>query len=212
MPFNAEHKAELLKLGSATVYEASGIDCFLDANFRPAWPGAEMVGRALTVSAQEGDNLALHHAIEQAEPGDVLVVDAGGAKFGFWGEVMTVAAQARGIVGLIIDGGVRDTEALEKLQFPAFSTSISIRGTGKDWAGMIGYPITLRGRVINKGDIVIADRDGVAVVPLNKYDDALELSRKREAKEQVYMEKLRAGELSLDLYNFRPLGDPLVAE
>lgn len=201
--------AELLRLGSATLYEASGQDCFLDAAFRPAWDGAEIVGRAVPVAAQAGDNLALHHGLEAAGPGDVLVVDGGGAPFGYWGEVMAAAAQARGIAGLVIDGGVRDTAQLRELGFGAFSTSISIRGTIKQWPGTIGIPITLRGRVVNAGDLVVADRDGVAILPSGEVDRILEAARARAAKEDAYMARLRAGELTLDLYDFRRLGDPI---
>ncbi len=201
--------AELLRLGSATLYEASGLDCFLDAAFRPAWDGAAIVGRAVPVSTQAGDNLALHHGLEAAGPGDVLVVDGGGAPFGYWGEVMAVAAQARGIAGLVIDGGVRDTAQLQELGFAAFSTSISIRGTIKQWPGTIGIPITLRGRVVHEGDLVVADRDGVAILPSGDVDRILDAARARAAKEDAYLARLRAGELTLDLYDFRRLGDPI---
>ena len=201
--------AELLQLGSATLYEASGLDCFLDAAFRPAWDGAALVGRAVPVAAQAGDNLALHHGLEAAGPGDVLVVDGGGASFGYWGEVMAVAAQARGIAGLVIDGGVRDTAQLRELGFAAFSTSISIRGTIKEWPGTIGIPITLRGRVVREGDLVVADRDGVAILPSGDVDRIVDAARVRAAKEEAYLVRLRGGELTLDLYDFRRLGDPL---
>lgn len=201
--------AELLRLGSATLYEASGSDLFLDPAFRPAWVGAQIVGRAVPVQAQAGDNLALHHAIAEAGAGDVIVVDAGGAAYGYWGEVMAVAAQARGIAGLVIDGGVRDTAQLEALGFPAFSTCVSIRGTGKEWSGTLGVPITLRGRVVAAGDVVVADRDGVAVLPAERYDEILAAARARAAKEDDYMARLRAGELTLDLYDFRRFGSPI---
>ncbi|GAA2944333.1 RraA family protein [Microbacterium luteolum] len=199
---------ELLRLGSATLYEASRSDCFLAPAFRPAWDGAQLVGRAYPVSAQIGDNLALHHGIEAAADGDVLVVDGGGGEFGYWGEVMTVAAQARGIRGLVIDGGVRDTAQLAALGFPAFSTSISIRGTIKQWPGAVGATITLRGRVVRRGDVIVADRDGIAVIPAERYDEVLEASRDRAAKEDAYMARLRAGETTLDVYDFRRLGAP----
>jgi len=199
---------ELLRLGSATLYEASRSDCFLDAAFRPAWEGAQIVGHAYPVSAQLGDNLALHHGIEAAGEGDVLVVDAGGGAHGYWGEVMTVAAQARGIRGLVIDGGVRDTAQLAGLGFPAFSTSISIRGTIKQWPGVLGRPVTLRGRVVHRGDVIVADRDGIAVIPSARYDEVLASSRERAAKEDAFMARLRGGESTLDLYDFRGLGAP----
>lgn len=203
-----EDTRELLTLGTATLYEASGLDCFLDPAFRPAWDGAQLVGRAVPVSAQIGDNLALHHGIEAAGPGDVLVVDAGGAPFGYWGEVMAVAAQARGIHGLVIDGGVRDTQQLAALGFPAFSTAVSIRGTIKNWPGTVGRPITLRGRVVSRGDIVVADRDGIVVFPANEYGRVLNASRARAEKEQSYLDRLRSGETTLDVYDFRQLGAP----
>lgn len=202
-------RAELLRLGSATLYEASGSDCFLDAAFRPAWDGAEFVGRAFPLSAQAGDNLALHHGIEGAGEGDVLVVDGGGAEFGYFGEVMSVAAQSRGIRGLLIDGGVRDTVQLARLGFPAFSTSISIRGTIKQWPGVLGLPVTLRGRVVHRGDVVVADRDGVAILPFERYAEILLAARARAAKEDLIIERLHAGETTLDLYGLRALGSPL---
>lgn len=201
--------AELLRLGTATLYEASRSDCFLDAAFRPAWDGAQLVGRAVPVSAQAGDNLALHHGIAAAGDGDVLVVDGGGAPFGYWGEVMAVAAQARGIRGLVIDGGVRDTVQLAALGFPAFSTAVSIRGTIKQWPGTVGLPITLRGRVIRRGDVIVADRDGVIAFPVDRYDEVLAASRERAEKEDAYMARLREGELTLDVYDFRRLGAPI---
>ncbi|WP_309128269.1 4-carboxy-4-hydroxy-2-oxoadipate aldolase/oxaloacetate decarboxylase [Microbacterium sp.] len=200
---------ELLRLGTATLYEASRSDLFLDPAFRPAWGGAQLVGRAFPVSAQLGDNLALHHGIESAGAGDVLVVDAGAGAYGYWGEVMTVAAQARGIHGLVIDGGVRDTAQLASLGFPAFSTAISIRGTIKQWPGAVGAPITLRGRVVRRGDVIVADRDGIVVIPAERYDEVLAASRERAVKEDAFMARLRAGETTLDVYDFRGLGEPI---
>lgn len=202
--------SELLEMGSATLFEASGLNCDLDPAFRPAWTGARLAGRALPVQAAAGDNLPLHWALEEARPGDVLVVDAGGAPFGYWGEVLAVAAQARGVVGLVIDGGVRDTERMRAIGFPAFSTSVAIRGTGKEWPGAIGSPVVMRGRVVNRGDLVVADEDGIVVLPSASVDDVVAAARRRVAKEDAYMARLRDGELSLDLYGFRPLGRPVV--
>lgn len=201
--------AELLAMGSATLYEASSRDLFLDAAFRPAWDGAQIVGRALPVEAAIGDNLALHWGLAAAGPGDVLMVDAGAGAYGYWGEVMAVAAQARGVAGLVIDGGVRDTRELARLQFPAFSTHISIRGTRKEWPGAVGRDITLRGRVVARGDLVVADRDGVAVIPSAEVSRVVEAARERVAKEDTYMERFRNGELTVDVYGFRALGQPL---
>lgn len=200
--------AELLAMGSATLYEASQQDLFLDASFRPAWDGAQIVGRALPAEAGLGDNLALHWAIAESEPGDVLMVDAGGGAYGYFGEVMAVAAQARGITGMVIDGGVRDTVQLARLGFPVFSTEVSIRGTVKSWPGTVGRSTTLRGRTVSRGDLVVADRDGVAVIPSADVSRVVEAARERMAKEDMYMERLRAGELTLDVYGFRGLGLP----
>lgn len=199
---------ELLAMGSATLYEAAREDLFLDASFRPAWEGAQVVGRALPAEAALGDNLALHWAIAEAEEGDVLMVDAGGGAYGYFGEVMAVAAQARGISGMVIDGGVRDTVRLAALGFPVFSTEISIRGTEKSWPGVLGPKTTLRGRVVTRGDLVVADRDGVAVIPSADVSRVVSAARERVAKEDMYMERLRAGELTLDVYGFRGLGVP----
>ena len=201
---------ELCELGSATIYEASGLPCALPPDFRPAWPGARCAGPALTVTAAPGDNLPLHWAVASASPGDILVVDAGGSKYGYWGEVLAVAAQARGIAGLIIDGGVRDTDRLAELRFPVFSTAVTILGTGKSWPGVIGGPIHLRGHDVASGDLVVADADGIAIVPSSQVDAAVQASRARAAKEADFMERLREGALTLDLYGFRGLADPEV--
>ncbi|GII62094.1 4-carboxy-4-hydroxy-2-oxoadipate aldolase [Sphaerisporangium krabiense] len=197
--------AEPLELGTATLFEASGLPCDLDPAFRPVWPGARVAGRALTVQAAEGDNLPLHWALEEAEPGDVLVVDAGGARFGYWGEVLAVAAEARGVAGLVIDGGVRDTARLRELGFPAFGTHIAIRGTGKRWRGTVGAPIVMRGRPVRTGDLVVADEDGIVVLPEAVVPGVLAAGRERVAKEEAFMARLREGELTLDLYGMRDL-------
>lgn len=136
------------------------------------------------------------------------MVDAGGGAYGYFGEVMAVAAQARGISGMVIDGGVRDTVRLAALGFPVFSTEISIRGTEKSWPGVLGPKTTLRGRVVTRGDLVVADRDGVAVIPSADVSRVVSAARERVAKEDMYMERLRAGELTLDVYGFRGLGVP----
>jgi len=204
--------AAILALGSATIYEASGTDCFLDAGIRGAWPGAELVGRALPVLAGAGDNLALHWALALAEPGDVLIVDGGDVACGYFGEVMAVAAQARGIAGLVIDGGVRDTHQLEAMHFPAFSSRIAIRGTQKRWAGTVGPTVTIRGRRVERGDLVVADRDGIAVVPHARVAEVLDAARERVTRETEYIRRLRDGELTLDVYPLRALDLPEILD
>ena len=196
-------REELLTLGSATLYEASGWDTFLPPEIQPAWPGARIVGKALPVHAAAGDNLPLHLAVERAEAGDVLVVDAGGAQHGYWGEVLTVAAQYRGILGLVIHGGVRDVDRLEQLGFPAFSSCIALQGTLKDDVGSVGDTITIGRASVAAGDVVVADRDGVAILPAGRFDEVLADARGRAQKEATYMERIREGGLTMDLLNLR---------
>jgi 4-hydroxy-4-methyl-2-oxoglutarate aldolase len=198
-----QQRAELLDLGTATLYEASGLPCFLPAELRPVWPGAAVVGTALPVRAAAGDNLALHLAVEAAAPGEVLVVDAAGSPHGYWGEVLTVAAQHRGVLGLVIDGGVRDTGHLESLGFPAFSRWTALAGTAKADPGSIGTPIRLGGAPVERGDVVVGDRDGVVVLPAARVAEIVEAGHQRVRQETDYLRRLRAGELTMDIYGFR---------
>lgn len=203
----AQLKAELLTLGSATIYEASGLDCSLPATLRPVWAGAGVVGTALPVRTAAGDNLPLHLALEQAAAGEVLVVDAGGAPHGYWGEVLTVAAQQRGVLGLVIDGGVRDTAQLERLGFPVWSSWVALRGTTKLDVGTVGEPLTLGAAPVSRGDLVVGDADGVVVVPADRVPDVLTAARGRAVKEAGYLDRLRAGETTMAVYGFpRPAG------
>jgi 4-hydroxy-4-methyl-2-oxoglutarate aldolase len=201
-----ELRTELLTLGSATVYEASGLECYLPATLRPAWAGAQVVGTALPVRTAPGDNLPLHLALEVARPGEVLVVDAGAVPHGYWGEVLTVAAQQRGVLGLVIDGGVRDTAQLEELAFPVFSSWVALRGTAKDDPGSVGEPITVGGAPVVRGDLVVADRDGVVVLPAVRVEQVLAAARGRADKEAGYLDRLRAGELTMAIYGFSRAG------
>jgi 4-hydroxy-4-methyl-2-oxoglutarate aldolase len=205
----AELKAELLTLGSATIYEASGLDCYLPATLRPVWAGAGVVGTALPVRAAAGDNLPLHLALEQATDGEVLVVDAGATPHGYWGEVLTVAAQQRGLLGLVIDGGVRDTAQLERLGFPVWSSWVALRGTRKDDAGTVGEPLILGVAPVSRGDLVVGDADGVVVVPADRVPGVLSAARGRAAKEAAYLDRLRGGETTMAVYGFsRPVQAP----
>jgi len=197
---------ELLALGTATLYEASGLECYLPATLRPVWAGAQVVGRALPVRTAPGDNLPLHLALEVAEPGEVLVVDAGAVPHGYWGEVLTVAAQERGVLGLVIDGGVRDTDRLEALGFPVFSSFVALRGTAKDDAGDVGEPLRLGAAEVSRGDVVVADRDGVVVIPADRFADVLDSARRRQEKEAGFLDRIRAGELTMDIYGFSRSG------
>ena len=151
---------------AATVHEAMGKIGALDTRIRPAWFGAHVCGAALTVQSRPGDNLMLHKAVSMAKPGDVLVVHVDGfPEAGMWGEILTVATMQKGIRGLVIDGGVRDTMPIKELDFPMFSLAYSIKGTTKMTPGCINHPIVIGGVTVNPGDIVIGDNDGCGHCP-----------------------------------------------
>lgn len=198
----------ILELGSATVHESCAGANALPARIRPAWPGAAVVGPAYPVLAAPGDNLAMHWALENAAPGDVLVVDAHHGEYGHWGEVMAVMAQARGIAGLVIAGGVRDVDAQCDLGFPVFSSSVTVRGTVKNWSGVQGEPIMIGGVRVARGDLVVADADGVVVVTQAKIQVTLRRAEARVAKERIIMRALRDGGSTLDLYDLREVDEP----
>jgi 4-hydroxy-4-methyl-2-oxoglutarate aldolase len=184
--------------GTATLYEALKIDTFVDPAIRTVWRGGKVAAPAYTVQCAPGDNLAIHVALERAPRGSVLVVDAGGFVAGYWGEVLTVAAEAAGVVGLVIDGGVRDTEAIAAHNFPAFARGISIRGTVKASMPGTGKPVRIGGCPVATGDIVVADDDGIVVIPVPRFDEALQKSMARVEKELEMMNKVRAGVSTLE--------------
>jgi 4-hydroxy-4-methyl-2-oxoglutarate aldolase len=196
-------REELLRLGSATVYEAAGAEGALDPAIAPVWPGARVCGPALPLQCSPGDNLAVHLALEAAEAGVVLVADAHAHLAGYCGEVLAVAAQARGVLGLVIDGGVRDTDAMERLRFPVFARGRSIARTVKHEPGRVGQPVVAGGALVRPGDVVVADADGVAVIRAERLQEVLEASRARVAREERVMARLRQGELTLDLLGLR---------
>lgn len=198
-----EQIAQLAAFGSATVYEASGLDCALDPALRPVWSGARIAGRALPVRTHPADNLPLHRALQHAQPGDVLVVDGREELCGYWGEVLAVAAQTRGVAGLIIDGGVRDIVEQEQLGFPVFARGVCVRRTGKNFPGLVGEAVTVAGVLVRPGDAVIADADGIVVLPPEAVAATLTASQARIDKEAAIMERIRAGELTVDIYGFR---------
>lgn len=191
---------------AATLSEASGLNVALSPELRPVWAGARLCGPAFTVQGAGGDNLALHHAVLQAPTGTVLVADLAGACFGHWGEVLTVAAQQRGLTGLLIDGGVRDTAELETLGFPVFSRNNSIRGTRKDFRGVCGRAVTVGGITIRPGDLIVGDSDGVVALPSTEADRILDHADARVAKESELIAQLRSGRTTLELYDFETSG------
>jgi len=175
-------------------------DIALDPSLCATWPGARVDGPAFTVQGAGGDNLALHHAVAAAPPGHVLVADLGGAPFGHWGEVLAVAARARHLTGLVIDGGVRDIDAIRELGFPVFSRNNSVRGTSKLFQGRLGADVTVAGAVVRSGDLVVGDSDGVVALPRPRVGAVLDEADTRVASEREIMTAIRAGCTTLDLY------------
>jgi len=191
-------------LESATVYEAAGPAGAMDHTVRPIAWGQRACGSALTVRCHPGDNLMLHAAIAIAQPGDIIVADVGGLQdAGYWGEITTVAAQARGVAGLVIGGGIRDRAAIAARGFPIWSTGICMRATVKRTAGDMNVPVVVGGVTVHPGDLVLADDDGVVVVAQVALEEVLEKAKAREAKEAGVMELLKQGQLTLDLLGFR---------
>lgn len=198
------------KLSTATLHEAAGRIGALPSTLRPTSSGLKVCGPALPVRSPAGDNLWLHRALYEARPGEVLVVDCGGGEeFGYWGEVMAVAAQARGIAGLIIAGGVRDSGRMVELGFPVFSARVCIQGTGKNPAGdgAVGEPVRLGSTTIRRGDLVLGDEDGVCVIPIDEAATAIACSIERDAAEQDIFRRLKAGESTIDIYHLPGGGD-----
>lgn len=194
------------ELPTATLHEAGGKIGALPSAIKPVGRAMRACGPALTVHSPPGDNLWLHRALAVARPGDVLVVHASGAfEHGYWGEIMSTMAQARGLAGLVIDGCVRDGALLEQIGFPVFSRGLCIRGTGKDYGaiGWIGAPLLIGDVAVHAGDLVAADGDGVCVLPRGRAAEVVERSRRREAEEAAILQRLRAGESTLQVYGFR---------
>ncbi|MCA8298280.1 dimethylmenaquinone methyltransferase [Burkholderia sp. AU30198] len=192
--------AQACKLGTSTLYEASGLaTSSVDPAIHTVWPGASIAGPAYPLECSPGDNLSIHIAMEQVPRGSVLVVSTGGFVSGYWGEVLTVAAEAAGIVGLVIDGGVRDIAALTARRFPVFTRGICMRGTIKASAPSVGQPISFAGTPVAAGDLVVADDDGVLVIPAAHVDETLARGQTRADKEAKMMDALREGRSTLEL-------------
>ena len=191
-------------VGVSTAHEALGRSGLMKPYLRPIWAGAQIAGPAVTVLAQPGDNWMIHVAVEQCQKGDVLVVGCTADNTdGMFGELLATALVARGVMGLVIDAGCRDVKALKEMGFPVWSRAISAKGTVKAALGAVNIPVVCAGVNVEPGDVVVADDDGVVVVPKNLAVETAGKAQKRHDDEDGKRKRLASGELSLDMYNMR---------
>ena len=209
MTFTKQQLAEAARLGAATLHEAAGRIGALPSAIKPVAPEMRVAGPAFTVHVPAGDNLWIHRALYEAAPGDVIIVStSGGIEWGYWGDILNEAAMARGLGGLVIDGGVRDVAGLATMPFPVFSNGICLNGTikGFEATAWMRQPIRIGEVVVACGDLVVGDRDGVVVLPAGRVPEALTAGVHRERDEADKIARIRAGERTLDIYGFGQVG------